>query len=112
MHKLESDLENETHKILLDFMIETDHLIPSRRPNLVVIDPPPQKKRKKKRAYRIVDVAVSADHRVKIIQNKKRYKYWEKKLWNKNVTVMPLIIGVLVTVIKSLVRGLEDLETD
>ena len=31
MHKPESVLENETHKILRDFEIETDRLIPARR---------------------------------------------------------------------------------
>ena len=29
----ESVLENETHKILWDFVIETDHLISARRPD-------------------------------------------------------------------------------
>ena len=38
MHKPESVLENETHKILWDFEIQTDHLIPARRPDLVLIN--------------------------------------------------------------------------
>ena len=38
MHKPESVLENETHKILWDFEIKTDHLIPARRPDLVLIN--------------------------------------------------------------------------
>ena len=42
MHKPESVIENETHKILWDFEIKTDHLIPARRPDLVLIN----KKRK------------------------------------------------------------------
>ena len=33
MHKPESVLEDETHKILGDFEIKTDHLIPVRRPD-------------------------------------------------------------------------------
>ena len=33
MPKLESALENETHKIPLDFEIQTDHLIPVKRPD-------------------------------------------------------------------------------
>ena len=36
MHKLESVIENETHKILLDFEIRTDHPLPTRRPDLVI----------------------------------------------------------------------------
>ena len=34
MHKSESVRVNETHKILLDFEIQTDHLIPARRPRV------------------------------------------------------------------------------
>ena len=37
-HKLEPILENDTHKILWDFEIQTDHLIPARRPDLVIIN--------------------------------------------------------------------------
>ena len=43
MHKLESILENETHKILWDFEISTDHLIPTRRPDLVFMKKQQQK---------------------------------------------------------------------
>ena len=35
MHNTESVLENETHKFLLDFEIQKDHLISARRPDLV-----------------------------------------------------------------------------
>ena len=56
MYKGESTLENETHKILWDFEIQTDHLIPARRPNLVLIN-------KKKNCY-LVDISVSSDNRV------------------------------------------------
>ena len=54
---------------------------------------------------RIVDFAVSADHRVKLKENEKRYKYldlaWEmKKLWNIKLTVIPKVIGALDTVTK------------
>ena len=59
MHKPESVLENETHKILWDFEIQTDHLITARRPDLVLIN-------KKKRTCHFVDFAVPADHRVRL----------------------------------------------
>ena len=36
MHKPESTLENEMHKILWDFEIQMDHLIPIRRLDLVI----------------------------------------------------------------------------
>ena len=35
IHNPESILENEMHKILWDFEIQTDHLISARRPDLV-----------------------------------------------------------------------------
>ena len=63
MHK--SVLENETHKILWDFEIETDHLIPARRPDLMIINKRKKKKKKKMRTQRIVG------HRVKVKENEK-----------------------------------------
>ena len=47
MHNPESILENETYKILLDFEIQTDHLISARSPDLMIIK---KKKQKKKTA--------------------------------------------------------------
>ena len=38
MHNLESVQENESHKLLWDFEIQTDHLISTRRPDLVIVD--------------------------------------------------------------------------
>ena len=38
MHNSASVLENATHKLLLDFNIQTDHLIPARRPDLIIIN--------------------------------------------------------------------------
>ena len=43
MHKTEYVLENETKTILWDFEIKTDHLIPTGRPDIVLIN---QQKRK------------------------------------------------------------------
>ena len=38
MHKPGSVLENETYKIFLDFEIKSDHLIPARWPDLVIVN--------------------------------------------------------------------------
>ena len=38
IHKPESVLENEIHKILWDFEIQTDHLIQARKPDLMLIN--------------------------------------------------------------------------
>ena len=61
-------LENATHKLLWDFNIQTDHLIPARRLDLIIIN-------KKKRTWKIVDFAVPADHRIKLKECEKRDKY-------------------------------------
>ena len=52
-HKPESDLENETHKILCDFEMLTDHLFSTRRQDGVMISKKILKKNKG--TYRPVD---------------------------------------------------------
>ena len=59
--------ENETHKLLWDFEIQTDHLI-----DLVIIN---LKEKEKIRTHRIVSFAVPAEHRVKLKENEKKDKY-------------------------------------
>ena len=108
MHKPESTRgsENETHKILWDSEIQTDHLIPAKRPELVIIN---QKK------SHIVNFAVLVDHRVKIKESEKIIKYldltWElRKLQSINPMVIKIVMGTLGTVPKDLEKGLEELE--
>ena len=38
MHNPAPVFENDTHKLLLDFNIQTDHLILARRPDLIIIN--------------------------------------------------------------------------
>ena len=68
MHNPESVLENSTHKLLWDFDILTDHLISTRRPDLIIIN-------KKKRICKIVDFVVPAEHRIKLKECEKKDKY-------------------------------------
>ena len=108
MHNPAPVLENDSHKLLWDFNIQTDHLIPARRPNLIMIN-------KKRRIYKIVDFAVPADHRINLKESEKKDKYLDlarelKKLWNMKVTTVPVVIGALDTITKGLSKGLEDLE--
>ena len=49
MHNLASVMENETHKFQWDFDIQTDHQIPTWKPDLIIIDKKKKKKKKKKR---------------------------------------------------------------
>ena len=107
MHNPAPVLENDTHKLLWDFNIQTDQLILARRPNLIIIN--------KKRICKIVDFAVPVDHRINLKESEKKDKYLDlprelKKLWNMKVTIVPIVIGVLGTITKGLLKGLEDLE--
>ena len=108
MHNPAPFLENNTHKLLWDFNIHTDHLISARRPDLIIIN-------KKKRICKIVEFAVPADHRIKLKEREKKDKYLDlarelKKLWNMKVTIIPIVIGAFGTVTKGLLKGLENLE--
>ena len=38
MHNIAPVLENDTHKLLWDFDIHTDHLISARKPDLIIIN--------------------------------------------------------------------------
>ena len=94
--------------ILWDFNIQMDHLIPARRPDLIIIN-------NKKRICKIVDFAVPGDHRINLKKSEKKDKYLDfarelKKLWNMKVTIVPIVIGALGTITKGLLKGLEELE--
>ena len=70
---------------------------------------------KKKRTCKIVDFAVLAGHIIKLKECEKKDKYLDlarelKKLWNMQVTIIPIVIGAFGTVSKGLLKGLEDLE--
>ena len=69
MHNLAPVLKNDTHKLLWDFDIHTDHLISARRPDLIIIN------KKKKRTCKIVDFADPADQRIKLKECEKKDKF-------------------------------------
>ena len=109
MHNPAPVLENDLHKLLWDFNIHTDHLIPARRRDIIIIN------NKKKRICKVVDFAVPGDYRINLKESEKKDKYLDlarefKKLWNMKVTIVPIVIGALGTITKGLLKGLEDLE--
>ncbi len=73
MHNPAPLLENNTHKLLWDFDIQTDHLISARRPDLIIVNN--KKQKKKERICKIVDFAVTADNRIKLKECEKKDKY-------------------------------------
>ena len=68
MHNSAPVVENDTHKLRWHFDIHYDHLISARRPDLIIIN-------KMKTTYKIVDFAISADHRIKLEECEKKNKY-------------------------------------
>ena len=56
------------HEILWDFEIQTDHLIPTRTSNLVIIN-------KKKRTCHLVNFSFPADHKAKMKESERIDKY-------------------------------------
>ena len=71
--------------------------------------------KKKKKICKIADLAVPADHRLKLKECEMRDKYLDlarelKKLWNMKVTIIPIVIGAFGTVTKGLSKGSEDLK--
>ena len=78
MIKPDSLLENDMHKLLWDFDIQIDNLIPAKRSDL--------NQQQKVRTCSIVDDAVPTDHGVKLKECEKRHKYldlaWKLKKIN------------------------------
>ena len=75
MHNPASVLENDIHKLVWHFDIQTDHLISIRRPDLIIIIKKKKKKKKRERICKIVNFAVPADHRIKLKECKKKDEY-------------------------------------
>ena len=94
----------DTHKLLRDFDIQTDHLISARWPDLIVIN-------NKKENLQICGL----DNGIKLKESVKKDKYFDparemKKLWNMKVTITPIVNDVFGTVTKGLLKGLGDLK--
>ena len=73
MQNLTSVLENDTQKLLWDFDIQEDHLISARRPDLIIIS----NNNNKKKTIKIVGLAITGDHIVKLKETEKKHKCLE-----------------------------------
>ena len=107
--------KNNTHKLLWDFDIHMDHLLSSRRPDLIIISNNNNNNNNKKRICKIFDFVVPAGHRIKLKECERKDKYLNlarelKILWNMIVTIVPIVIGAFGTVTKRLLKGLKGLE--
>ena len=95
--------DNEMHKILWDFEIQTDHPIPTKRPNPVLIN--------KKKTFQ-VEFAVPARRRVSIKESGKLDEYSDlarerKTLLKTKVPVILFVVSAFLTVHKGLTKSLE-----
>ena len=110
MHNLESVQDKEMHKIMGHFEIQTNHLISTRLPDLVIVN---SNKRRDFTKLWTLPSRLTAGKKLKErgkIDKLQDFDKELKKLWNMKVTVIPLLIGTLVTVTRGFVQGLEDLE--
>ena len=105
-HRPQVTVENDKVKILWDMKIQTDKVLEHSRPDILVLD-------KDQRICKIIDVACPFDTRIIEKEREKVDRYqdlkWElKRIWQCNdVQVVPIIIGALGTVSKSLKKWLE-----
>ena len=109
-HQPDTVVENDNHKILWDFDVQTDHLIEARQPDLIIIN-------KEEKKCTIVDFAVPYDSRVETKQKEKTEKYQDlrreiQKLWNMKTNIVPIIIGALGTPSLKLKDNLQELGID
>ena len=94
-------MENAEVKLLWDVNIQCDHLIEARRSDLVVVI-------KGERKCIIIDIAVPGDSRTSDKEKEQVEKYQDfkreiKRIWNmRNVIVVPVIIGPLGSITKTL----------
>ena len=107
-HQPEGVVEKENVKILWDFNIQTDNEIQARRPDIVIHD-------KSNKSCYIIDVAIPGDARVPQKEAEKIEKYSDlrrelQKLWKVKAKVVPIVVGALGTVSKSLTGYLKEIK--
>ena len=105
-HEPQGVMENDTVKILWNFVIQCDRQLIGRKPDIVVVD-------KSQKEARIIDVAIPGNARVIEKEQEKVDKYQPLKdeitrLWNmKKVEIIPIIVGALGTVLKNFGKYVE-----
>ena len=109
-HQPEGVIENDQAKILWDYGIRTDRVIRANRPDVTLID-------KVKKKVSLIDVAIPWDTRVEEKEREKMDKYQDlkieiRRIWDMPVEIVPIIIGALGTIPRSLKRNLEKLEAE
>ena len=102
-------VESSGVKILWDVMIQCDHYIENRKPDIVVVE-------KDDRRCFIVDVAIPGDKRIVSREEEKVEKYQELRqdmirMWKlKKAEVVPIVVGALGVVTPNIERWLKKLK--
>ena len=101
-HKVDKVLQKEDVKILWGFKIQTDKHLADNIPDMTVVE--------KKRVW-IIDVAIPGESRMEEKEQEKISKYQDLKteiesLWEKQATVVPVVIGSLGAIPKDLRKHL------
>ena len=104
-HHPETVLENDRVKILWDFTVQTDNAIGARKPDMIIIN-------KETKMCQIVDFAVPYDTNVVDRETEKIDKYQDlaielQRIWKVKTQVIPVVIGALGTMPKTLVHWLD-----
>ena len=108
-HRADKVAENDDIKLLWDFHIQTDHEIPARRPDILIV-------KKKEASATIIDISVPGDTRIKEAEQNKILKYQDlkreiKSLWNlRSVKIVPIIVGALGAVTPDLRNHLDEVD--
>ena len=106
-HKPEPVLENDAYKLLYDFNIMTDKKITARRPDIVIVN-------KGQRKTTLIDIACPCDRNVNDKETEKVEKYQDLKielqrLWNTSVEIVPIVVGALGAISRTLQKYLQKL---
>ena len=107
-HGQESVVENENFKILWDFIIQCEHMIEARRPDIVVVN-------EVKKEAMIIDMVIPGDTRACDKEREKIEKYSLLKdktarLWQmKKIFMIPIIVGTLGTITATFAKYIESL---
>ncbi len=103
-HETPPVIENERVKILWDFSVQTDRTIKANRPDIII------KEKETNKCY-LIDVSVPSDRNTSLKSFEKVSKYKDleielTKSWKTQVKTVPLIIGALGAINKSLCKYL------
>ena len=107
-HEQESVVENENFKILWDFIIQCEHMIEARRPDIVVVN-------EVKKEAMIIDMVIPVVTRACDKEREKIEKYSLLKdktarLWQmKKIFMIPIIVGTLGTITATFAKYIESL---